>query len=90
MTNDEIISRGQKAAGYLADREFLQFFADVQDDLSEALFNLAPIAIEERERMYYQHRAIGQVLGRMQHYANQADLILNPQEEVINTFDSDD
>lgn len=90
MTNDEIVARGQIAARYLNDADLLTFFAEVQDDLQEALFNTTAVQLEERERLYSQHRAIGMVLGRMQHYASQADLLLNPAQIEINNFDSDD
>ncbi|KQT82429.1 hypothetical protein ASG59_18730 [Methylobacterium sp. Leaf466] len=65
----------------------MSFFTELQGDIKEALFNSTAAQLDERERLYSQHKGITDVLATMQLYASRAEAIIEARQVTIDPYD---
>ena len=80
MTQEQLISRGLKAERLLNDEDFQSFHTELRSLVSEALFNTKPEEDAQRERLYYLHQGLADLIGVMESFAAAKDQVLAADE----------
>jgi len=68
LTEDDIVRRGAIAASLFDNPDFMWFFDHYKQLTLEAIGQTKPTQYDEREQLFYQHRAVDEVIGIMQSY----------------------
>lgn len=80
MTEDEITRRGAIAASLFDNPDFLWFFDHLKQLTLETIGQTDPKDYDKRENLYYQFRAVDDLLGIMSSYVDAAKAIHEKKE----------
>lgn len=75
-SEDDIVVRGLLAENYLNDVDFMSFFEESKALIAEAIVNTLPEHTKSREKLYFTHEGINQVLGTMVAYVEAKDQVI--------------
>lgn len=82
MTEAETLRRGVIAASLLDAPEYMEFYEAEKQLLLQCIANTSPEHTTERERLYYMHRAIDQIIAHMQQCRATADELIANREQA--------
>jgi hypothetical protein len=84
LTQEQIVERGAAAKLLLQDPRFQDFFEQTRNLTLVSMGNTLPENSIERERLYLQYNALGDLWGTMQSYVDAAEaiLLLNEESEI--------
>lgn len=80
MTEDDIVKRGAIAASLFDNPDFMWFFDHLKQLTLESISQTKPEQTKEREALYYQHKAVDDVLGIMMSYVDATKAIHEKNE----------
>jgi len=75
LTEEEIVHRGRVASALLSNEELLWFIDHYKSLVLESITQTKPDQAQERESLYYQHKALDDLLGIMQSYSDASQAI---------------
>ena len=75
-SEDDIVERGLLAEQYLSDVNFMSFFDETKDLIAQSIVNTLPEHTKSREKLYFTHEGINQVLGTMSAYVEAKDQVI--------------
>lgn len=70
------MERGDKAARFIGDPEFMSFVSEVKANNQASLFATSPQEIKTRESIYYRNLALDDILHTLESYVEAAAAIL--------------
>lgn len=68
LTEEQLVLRGETAARYLSDEVLMGFVAEMQQDILTCIGNTQPEAHQDRNKLYYQHRGLTDLLAHLSAY----------------------
>lgn len=80
MNQEQLISRGLKAERLLNDEDFRSFHSELKSLISDSLFNTKPEEEAQRERLYFLHQGLNDLVGVMESFAAAKDQVLAANE----------
>jgi hypothetical protein len=80
MTEDDIVRRGAIAASLFDNPDIMWFFNHYKELTLESIGQTKPEQYDQREQLFYQHRAVDEVLGIMMSYVDAAKAIHEKNE----------
>lgn len=75
-SEDDIVERGLLAESYLNDARFQSFFQETKDLLAQSIVNTLPEHVKSREKLYFTHEGLVNVLGTMSAYVEAKDQVI--------------
>ena len=75
FTEEDIVKRGAIAASLFDTPDYMWFFDHYKQLTLESIGQTKPEQTTEREQLFYQHRAVDEVLGIMMSYVDAAKAI---------------
>jgi hypothetical protein len=75
MNEEQIVRRGAIASSVLQSEDYLSFYNELKSLTLESIAQTKPEQNDERERLYYQFKAVEDILGIMQSYIDAAKAI---------------
>ena len=80
MNQEQLINRGLQAERLLNDEGFQSFHAELKSLISDSLFNTKPEEDAQRERLYFLHQGLIDLIGVMESFAAAKDQVLAADE----------
>jgi hypothetical protein len=80
LNQEQVINRGLKAERLLNDEDFQSFHDELKSLISDSLFNTKPEEDAQRERLYFLHQGLTDMVGVMESFIAAKDQILADQE----------
>lgn len=80
MNEEQIARRGAIASNVLQSEDHLSFYNELKSLILEGIAQSKPEQHDERERLYYQFKAVEDVIGIMQSYKDAAEAIRQKNE----------
>lgn len=80
MNEEQIVRRGAIASSVLQSEEHISFYNELKSLILEGIAQSKPEQYDERERLYYQFKAVEDVLGILQSYKDAAQAIHEKNE----------
>lgn len=75
MNEEKVVRRGAIASSVLQSEDYLSFYNELKSLILEGIAQSKPEQHDERERLYYQFKAVEDILGIMQSYVDAAQAI---------------
>lgn len=76
LTTEELITKGLNAAHCLADVALMGFISEMAADALTCIGNSEPEHHKERNQLYYEHRALNDLVARLRTYRDNAETIM--------------
>lgn len=80
MNQEQLISRGLKAERLLNDEDFRSFHSELRALVADSLFNTKLEEVAQRERLYFLHQGLIDLIGVMESFAAAKDQALAANE----------
>lgn len=84
MDDAQIRARGDRVRALLENEDVRQAFLDVDDALKEQMFATAPGESQEREEVYFMHKALALVMGTMRNWISDGAIAAEAMEGTQN------
>jgi hypothetical protein len=84
MNEEQIVRRGAIASSVLQSDDHISFYQELKSLILESITQTKPEDTSERERLYFQFRAVDDVIGIMQSYSDAAKAIHDKNESERN------
>lgn len=80
MTQEELVVRGDQALALLNSEAFLFFIEDLKADLLTCIGNTEPFDDTTRNKLYYEHRGVINLMAHLAQYRATAESIKERNE----------
>jgi len=81
LTEEQLVIRGRVATALLSSEDLKWFIDHYKSLILESITQTKPEQTEERERLYYQFKAVDDLIGIMASYSDAASAITHRQEK---------
>jgi len=82
LTQEDIVRRGMVANAILQSEDNQWFYSHLKSLILDSITQTKPEQAQEREQLYFQHRAIDDLLGIMHSYVDAATAIQQTNEST--------